>query len=273
MGRLTAIVLGSAAGGAFPQWNCRCPVCALAWAGDARVRARTQAGIAVSAGDGRWTLINASPDLGAADSRDARAASARRAARQPDRRGGAHRRRDRSDRRPVVAAREHAVHALRDAGEPRGGRRQCHVRRALRDDAARGQSGRAFHAGGRHRGEPVHGARQAAALSRRRRSRDRRRERRQCRHRIAARGRAARLRAGRRGGDARHARALRARRRRAVRRHAVHRRRDAAQRNRAENRPPHGPHADRRRGRFTCRRSAGLPRGAFSSISTTPIRS
>jgi pyrroloquinoline quinone biosynthesis protein B len=65
MGRLTAIVLGSAAGGAFPQWNCRCPVCALAWAGDARVRARTQAGIAVSAGDGRWTLINASPDLGA----------------------------------------------------------------------------------------------------------------------------------------------------------------------------------------------------------------
>ena len=65
MGRLTAIVLGSAAGGAFPQWNCRCPVCALAWAGDPRVRARTQAGIAVSGGDGRWTLINASPDLGA----------------------------------------------------------------------------------------------------------------------------------------------------------------------------------------------------------------
>ena len=64
MGRLTAIVLGSAAGGAFPQWNCRCPVCALAWAGDRRVRTRTQAGIAVSAGDGRWTLINASPDLG-----------------------------------------------------------------------------------------------------------------------------------------------------------------------------------------------------------------
>ena len=65
MGRLTAIVLGSAAGGAFPQWNCRCPVCTLAWAGDKRVRARTQAGLAVSAGDGRWTLINASPDLGA----------------------------------------------------------------------------------------------------------------------------------------------------------------------------------------------------------------
>ena len=65
MRRLTAIVLGSAAGGAFPQWNCRCPVCTLAWAGDVRVKPRTQAGLAITAGDGRWTLINASPDLGA----------------------------------------------------------------------------------------------------------------------------------------------------------------------------------------------------------------
>jgi pyrroloquinoline quinone biosynthesis protein B len=65
MGRLTAIVLGSAAGGAFPQWNCRCPVCALAWAGDFRVHPRTQTSIAISSGDGRWTLINASPDLSA----------------------------------------------------------------------------------------------------------------------------------------------------------------------------------------------------------------
>ena len=64
MGRLVAIILGSAAGGAFPQWNCRCPVCQLAWVGDERVRPRTQAGIAVSGGDGRWTLLNASPDLG-----------------------------------------------------------------------------------------------------------------------------------------------------------------------------------------------------------------
>jgi len=60
---LTALVLGSAAGGSFPQWNCQCPVCRLAWAGDPRVRFRTQASLAVTAGDGRWTLLNASPDL------------------------------------------------------------------------------------------------------------------------------------------------------------------------------------------------------------------
>src|ERR1700731_1190018 len=65
MGRLTAIVLGSAAGGGFPQWNCRCPVCSLAWAGDLRVKPRTQASLAVSADGESWTLPNASPDLGA----------------------------------------------------------------------------------------------------------------------------------------------------------------------------------------------------------------
>jgi pyrroloquinoline quinone biosynthesis protein B len=63
MGRLTAIVLGSAAGGGFPQWNCRCPVCQLAWSGDGRVRARTQASLAVTADGDNWVLINASPDL------------------------------------------------------------------------------------------------------------------------------------------------------------------------------------------------------------------
>jgi pyrroloquinoline quinone biosynthesis protein B len=61
--RLTAIVLGSAAGGGFPQWNCRCPVCSLAWAGDARVKPRTQASLAVSANGEDWVIVNASPDL------------------------------------------------------------------------------------------------------------------------------------------------------------------------------------------------------------------
>jgi pyrroloquinoline quinone biosynthesis protein B len=63
MGRFTAIVLGSAAGGGFPQWNCRCPVCRLAWEGDARVSARTQASLALSTGNGPWILLNAAPDL------------------------------------------------------------------------------------------------------------------------------------------------------------------------------------------------------------------
>ncbi|MFG1401391.1 pyrroloquinoline quinone biosynthesis protein PqqB [Xanthobacter sediminis] len=60
---MQAIVLGSAAGGGVPQWNCRCPVCSLAWAGDLRVAPRTQSSLAVS-GDGvDWLLLNASPDL------------------------------------------------------------------------------------------------------------------------------------------------------------------------------------------------------------------
>ncbi len=63
MGRLTAIVLGSAAGGGYPQWNCRCPVCRLAWAGDPRVVSRTQASLAVSANGADWVLLNAAPDL------------------------------------------------------------------------------------------------------------------------------------------------------------------------------------------------------------------
>jgi pyrroloquinoline quinone biosynthesis protein B len=63
MGRLTAIVLGAAAGGGIPQWNCRCDVCRLAWSGDPRVKPRTQASLAFSADGERWALVNASPDL------------------------------------------------------------------------------------------------------------------------------------------------------------------------------------------------------------------
>jgi len=63
MGRLTAIVLGSAGGGGYPQWNCLCPACRLAWGGDKRAKPRTQASLAVTADGERWTLINASPDL------------------------------------------------------------------------------------------------------------------------------------------------------------------------------------------------------------------
>ena len=63
MARLIARILGSAAGGGYPQWNCRCAVCRLAWDGDARVTARTQTSLAVSGDGEHWILLNASPDL------------------------------------------------------------------------------------------------------------------------------------------------------------------------------------------------------------------
>ena len=56
-------VLGSAAGGGFPQWNCRCPTCQLAWNQDPRVKPRTQSSLAISADGDHWLLLNASPDL------------------------------------------------------------------------------------------------------------------------------------------------------------------------------------------------------------------
>lgn len=56
-------VLGSAAGGGFPQWNCHCNNCRGVRAGRAGLRARTQSSIAASANGRDWVLFNASPDL------------------------------------------------------------------------------------------------------------------------------------------------------------------------------------------------------------------
>lgn len=56
-------VLGSAAGGGFPQWNCNCPNCDGVRKGTIRARQRTQSSIAVSADGIGWILFNASPDL------------------------------------------------------------------------------------------------------------------------------------------------------------------------------------------------------------------
>jgi pyrroloquinoline quinone biosynthesis protein B len=59
-------VLGSAAGGGFPQWNCNCSNCAGFRNGTLRSRARTQSSIAVTGSPGSsWALVNASPDIGA----------------------------------------------------------------------------------------------------------------------------------------------------------------------------------------------------------------
>ena len=56
-------VLGSAAGGGFPQWNSNAEGCRRARAGDPAARPRTQASVALSVDGARWFLINASPDL------------------------------------------------------------------------------------------------------------------------------------------------------------------------------------------------------------------
>jgi pyrroloquinoline quinone biosynthesis protein B len=54
-------VLGSAAGGGFPQWNCHCETCEAA-RGGVRARPRTQSSLAIRGDDGPWFLVNASPD-------------------------------------------------------------------------------------------------------------------------------------------------------------------------------------------------------------------
>ena len=56
-------VLGSAAGGGFPQWNCGCPGCRAVRTGSRPARPRTQSSIAVSADQRNWFLLNASPDV------------------------------------------------------------------------------------------------------------------------------------------------------------------------------------------------------------------
>jgi pyrroloquinoline quinone biosynthesis protein B len=56
-------VLGSAAGGGFPQWNCGCSNCSALRAGTLRGHARTQTQLAFSLNAADWFLLNASPDL------------------------------------------------------------------------------------------------------------------------------------------------------------------------------------------------------------------
>ncbi|MFE7269206.1 pyrroloquinoline quinone biosynthesis protein PqqB [Streptomyces sp. NPDC057623] len=56
------LVLGTAAGGGIPQWNCACPGCSGARAHPHR--GRRHASLAVRTGEGRWYLVNATPDIG-----------------------------------------------------------------------------------------------------------------------------------------------------------------------------------------------------------------
>src|SRR5690554_3240292 len=56
-------ILGSAAGGGFPQWNCNCPNCNGLRNHEIKAQARTQSSLAISANGDDWLLVNASPDI------------------------------------------------------------------------------------------------------------------------------------------------------------------------------------------------------------------
>src|SRR3979411_2166218 len=56
-------ILGSAAGGGFPQWNCACANCRGLRAGNFRGKARTQTPVAITRHGKSWFLLGASPDL------------------------------------------------------------------------------------------------------------------------------------------------------------------------------------------------------------------
>ena len=61
--RMKIKVLGSSAGGGFPQWNCNCRNCDGVRNATLNAQRRTQSSIVVSANGEDWLLVNASPDL------------------------------------------------------------------------------------------------------------------------------------------------------------------------------------------------------------------
>ena len=109
---LRVVVLGAAAGGGVPQWNCGCPVCRTARSDHPELQS-TQASIAFSADGAHWFLVNASPDL-----RQQLIATPQlhpasgTAPPQPDRGRDPDQWRNRRRRRPAVDARGLALHAL-----------------------------------------------------------------------------------------------------------------------------------------------------------------
>ena len=56
-------ILGSAAGGGLPQWNCNCFNCKDVRNGKEHILARSQSSIAVTTDNQKWVLLNASPDI------------------------------------------------------------------------------------------------------------------------------------------------------------------------------------------------------------------
>jgi pyrroloquinoline quinone biosynthesis protein B len=60
---MKVVLLGTAAGGGFPQWNCWCPTCRAGRSDPRRASPRSQSSAAISADGERWFLLNASPDV------------------------------------------------------------------------------------------------------------------------------------------------------------------------------------------------------------------
>ena len=131
-------ILGSAAGGGFPQWNCACANCRALRAGTFRGKARTQAQVAISADSRSWFLLGASPDLRAQIEATAGTSS-------PRRRSASRRSRERCSPTPTSTTRSACCccancspsACMRPIHSPHSDRRQFHVRHA----AARSRSG------------------------------------------------------------------------------------------------------------------------------------
>ncbi len=126
------LVLGSAAGGGFPQWNCLCPNCRLAWERDPRAERRSQASLAVSRDGDRLGSPRRFARPAPANSRRARAASAKRAAPLADPRRIPAQRRHRQYRGAARHARDAAVHDLGLGGDARPCARR-RIRRGRRE--------------------------------------------------------------------------------------------------------------------------------------------
>src|SRR5574341_2089528 len=63
MSKMRIHVLGAAAGGGFPQWNCGCENCRGVREGSTKATPRTQASIAISTDENDWFVVHASPDI------------------------------------------------------------------------------------------------------------------------------------------------------------------------------------------------------------------
>ena len=142
-------VLGSAAGGGFPQWNCNCRNCDGVRKGAIAARPRTQSSIAVTVDGVNWVLFNASPDILQQTESVPGSAAGARYPRHGDRRDRSGRRADRPHHRPADAARGQAsaadlVHGHGSRGSDHRQPAVPHPRTLLRRRAAPTDPGAAF---------------------------------------------------------------------------------------------------------------------------------